>query len=203
MFSPLWKDKLLAVSDSEPFDPIIEKIYPGFAQESDSYAIADYHRDRFYKKFESGDFFAVMTYIELKHRLPELLLTRTDKMTMAASIEARVPFLDHKLVEFMLQVPMKLKYQKKETKYILKKAAEGIVPHEVIYRKKVGFSAPVTHWFKKGQYFRNYLADMVHSKTIWHDFLNKEEIDRLLKINRHSSVDYSYQLWALQNIMAF
>ena len=203
MFSELWKHQLLSVSDQEHYDPILEKIYPGFPQNSDSYAIADYHRSHFYKRQPSGDFFASMTYIELKHRLPELLLTRTDKMTMAASVEARVPFLDHKLIEFMLQVPMKMKYQRGQTKYILKKAAEGIVPHDIIHRKKVGFSVPVTHWFKKGKYFRPYLEDMIHSKTIWHDLLNHEAIDRLLKTNEHSSIDYSYQLWALQNIMAF
>ena len=132
VFSELWKDGMLATSEYEPFDPIIESIYPGFPQESDSYAIADYHRSQFYKYRPGGDFFASMTYIELKHRLPELLLTRTDKMTMAASVEARVPFLDHKLVEFVLQVPSKFKYRQKETKYILKKAAEGIVPQDYL-----------------------------------------------------------------------
>ncbi len=203
MFSELWKQRLLEGDGQEPHDPIIEKIYPLFPQESDSYAIADYHRSRFYQQDPSGDFLASMTYIELKNRLPELLLTRTDKMTMAASVEARVPFLDHALVEFMLRVPMNLKYQRGETKYVLKKAAEGIVPHDIIYRKKVGFSVPVTHWFKKGDYFRSHLADMIHSKTMWHDLLNREELDRLLKANDQGDVDYSYQLWALQNLLAF
>ncbi len=203
MFSELWKRELLEVADHEPHDEIVQKIYPFFPQESDSYAVADYHRSRFYQHYPSGDFFSSMAYIELKHRLPELLLTRTDKMTMAASVEARVPFMDHKLIEFMMQVPMKFKYKNGQTKYILKKAAEGIVPHEIIHRKKVGFSVPVTNWFKKGTYFKTHLADMIHSKTIWSDLLNTQEIERLLKANEHSSVDYSYQLWALQNLMAF
>ncbi len=203
VFSELWKDNILTTHEDEPFDPIIEKIYQGFPQEHDSYAIADYHRSDFYKKNPKGDFFAAMTYIELKHRLPELLLTRTDKMTMAASVEARVPFLDHKLVEFAMQIPMKFKYRQKETKYILKKAAEGIIPQDIIYRKKVGFASPVTRWFKEGTRFSEHMQDLLHSNTKWSDFLNQSAIQDLLKKNVHSSVDYSYQLWALNNVLAF
>ncbi len=203
VFSELWKDGVLAAHDRDPYDPIIEKMYPGFPQENDSYAIADYHREHFYKQNPKGDFFAAMTYIELKHRLPELLLTRTDKMTMAASIEARVPFLDHKLVEFVMQVPMKFKYRNKETKYILKKAAEGIIPQDIIYRKKVGFASPVTRWFKQGGIFAEHLQDTLYSKNKWADFLNRDAINELIKKNKQSSVDYSYQLWALNNVMAF
>ena len=79
-------------------------------------------------------------------RLPELLLMRADKMSMATSVEARVPFLDHKLVEFALNIPDHIKYKNNETKYILKKACEGIIPKKIIYRKKVGFAAPIVRW---------------------------------------------------------
>ena len=65
-----------------------------------------------------------MTYLDLKHRLPELLLMRVDKMAMASSVETRVPYLDHKLVEFALQIPSSLKYKNNTTKYILKEAAD-------------------------------------------------------------------------------
>ena len=203
VFSELWKDDVLARQDQELFDPIIEKIYPGFPQADDSYAVADYHRSHFYKQNPQGDFFAAMTYIELKHRLPELLLTRTDKMTMAASVEARVPFMDHKLVEFMLQVPMKFKYRQNETKYILKKAAEGLIPNDVIYRKKVGFASPVTRWFKDGGLFVEHFQDQLRSKNRWSELLDTKAIEALLKKNSHSSINYSYQLWALNNVLAF
>lgn len=203
LFSELWKERLFSISDHGAQDPIMSKIYPQFPQDGDSYAVADYHRSQFYKRCPEGDFFAAMTYIELKHRLPELLLMRTDKMSMAASVEARVPFLDYKLVEHVLKLPMALKYQQGETKYILKKVAAGILPHDTIYRKKVGFSVPVTHWFKRGSYFRAHFIDMIHSKSMWQDLFNQHEVDRLLKANMHGPVDYSYQLWALQNLMAF
>ncbi len=80
-----------------------------------------------------------MTFLELNHRLPELLLMRVDKMSMAQSIEARVPFLDHKVVELALSIPSSLKYRDGETKYVLKRAADGILPREIIYRQKAGF----------------------------------------------------------------
>jgi asparagine synthase (glutamine-hydrolysing) len=203
VFSELWKEEIIQAVDVEPFDSVIERIYPGFPQSGDSYAIADYYRSRFYKAWPQGDFFAAMTYIELKHRLPELLLTRTDKMTMATSIEARVPYLDYALVEAALQIPMKYKYRSHETKYVLKKVAEGLLPADIIYRQKVGFSSPITSWFKQGHYFKDHLLALVHQKSYWQDILNKEAIEQLIVKNRQSSVDYSYQLWALHNVLAF
>src|SRR5205085_6857799 len=82
-----------------------------------------------------------MIYNEFKLRLPELLLMRVDKIGMSVSIEARVPFLDHKLVEFSLDIPMEDKVHGHTAKYLLKKAVEGLIPHENIYRKKMGFGA--------------------------------------------------------------
>lgn len=90
-----------------------------------------------------------MSYVDLKIRLPELLLMRVDKMSMAVSLEARVPFLDHKFVEYSMGIPSALKRKNNESKYILKKAVEGIIPNEIIYRKKQGFDAPVFDWFKQ------------------------------------------------------
>ena len=202
VFSQIWKDDILQELQDDPFDPIIEKIYPGFPQTNDSYLIADYHRKRCFELYPQADFFSMMTYLELKNRLPELLLARTDKMTMAASIEARVPYLDYRLVEMMLRVPMSLKYFNHETKFLLKKVAEGLLPQEVIYRKKVGFSAPVTQWFKKGTLFPAHLSEQIRSNT-WQDIFDTQTIDALIQKNKYSSTDYSYQLWALQNIVAF
>ena len=90
-----------------------------------------------------------MMYLEFQQRLPELLLMRVDKVSMATSIEARVPFLDHRIVEYAFRLPSRIKLGPNyEPKHILKKAAEGILPHEYIYRKKMGFAAPVNEWLK-------------------------------------------------------
>ena len=88
-----------------------------------------------------------MTYADLNLRLPELLLMRVDKMSMGASLESRVPFLDHKFVELALGIPQSVKIRGGVLKYILKKAVRGIIPGEIVDRKKQGFGAPVEDWF--------------------------------------------------------
>src|SRR5207237_1105577 len=86
---------------------------------------------------------ARMTYLELKLRLPELLLMRVDKITMATSVEARVPFLDHHLIEYAMNLPRDLKVKGRTGKHILKRALESVLPPDVLYQPKRGFGAPV------------------------------------------------------------
>jgi asparagine synthase (glutamine-hydrolysing) len=102
-------------------------------------------RETFEEKSESVHVDKWMTYIDLNLRLPELLLMRVDKMTMANSLEARVPFLDHKFVEHAYRLKYKFKFNK-TGKYLLKKAVEGLIPNNLIYREKQGFGAPVYDW---------------------------------------------------------
>ncbi|HYG80543.1 MAG TPA: asparagine synthase (glutamine-hydrolyzing), partial [Pyrinomonadaceae bacterium] len=94
----------------------------------------------------ASDFLSRMTYLELKLRLPELLLMRVDKITMATSVEARVPFLDHHLVEYAMGLPRELKVEGRSGKHILKRALEEILPHDLLYSRKRGFGAPVREW---------------------------------------------------------
>lgn len=201
-FSEEWKQAIVPTVH-EDFDPVLEKIYPGLDQRLDSYAIVEYHLKKLYELDPSADFLKSMIYLEFKQRLPELLLMRVDKMTMATSVEGRVPFLDHKHVEFAFQVPSALKYKNKETKYILKKAAEGILPHDVIYRKKMGFAAPISRWFKSGYYFKPYFKDMIATKkSALKTVFGKDEIERLFKETQRDDRDYSVQLWTIQNVLA-
>lgn len=88
-----------------------------------------------------------MSYLDLNLRLPELLLMRIDKMTMGVSLEGRVPFLDHKLVEFAMGIPEALKTKNGTLKYILKRAVRGLIPDEIVDRKKQGFGVPIYEWF--------------------------------------------------------
>ena len=87
-----------------------------------------------------------MTYLDLTMRLPELLLMRVDKMSMGVSLEGRVPFLDHKFVEYVLSLPEKRKILPGVLKGLLKKAVRGLIPNELIDRKKQGFGVPVYEW---------------------------------------------------------
>lgn len=202
-FSELWKRDLLYTMQPLNEDPIVQAIYPAFAQQSDSYCMVDYHLHRLYQERPEADFFTSMMYLELKHRLPELLLMRVDKMTMATSVEARVPFLDHEVVEAALSMPASLKYKNGITKYILKKAAEGILPQDIIYRPKMGFAAPTMRWFKQDGLFNDYFVELLRNKKeSWGHLLNFDEVEQLYKRNLEGTAECSVQLWTLQNLMA-
>ncbi len=88
-----------------------------------------------------------MSYVDLNLRLPELLLMRVDKMAMGVSLEGRVPFLDHKFVELAMSIPSAMKTRNGTLKHILKKAVRGVIPDELIDRKKQGFGVPIYEWF--------------------------------------------------------
>ena len=132
-----------------------------------------------------------MTYLELKQRLAELLLMRVDKMTMATSVEARVPFLDHELVEFALSIPQKTKTDGGTLKPVLKLAVRGLVPDEVIDRPKQGFKVPVEEWLlaRLGDTVRREL-DAFCTET---DLLDRGEVRRLVERR-------SRETWTLLNL---
>jgi len=201
-FSETWKARLVR-SHAAWHDPIIESMYPGFNQGADSYAVVEYHLRMLHERDPDADFLKAMIYLELKHRLPELLLMRADKMTMATGVEGRVPFLDHALVEYALQIPTELKFRNGVTKYILKKAAEGILPHDLIYRPKMGFAAPTERWFKQGAYFKPYFLDLLQSKKgFWQEYVDIAAVHKLYQSHQHKNNHHAVQLWVLQNLMA-
>lgn len=112
-----------------------------------SHEVISHHRRRFLERSPILDDLTWMGYIDLKLRLPELLLMRVDKMTMATAVEARVPFLDHEFVQFAMGIPQTVKVRRGELKHILKRAVTGVIPDEIIHRRKQGFGVPVAEWF--------------------------------------------------------
>jgi asparagine synthase (glutamine-hydrolysing) len=119
-----------------------------------------------------------MTFLDLNLRLPELLLMRVDKMSMGVSLEARVPFLDHKLVELGMSIPEAVKTRHGELKHILKMGVRGLIPDELIDRKKQGFGVPVFEWFldRLGQFARTELNTFCRET----DFLSHASVSQLL-----------------------
>ncbi len=107
--------------------------------------------ERLYEGGEAHGFDSLnlMLYLDLKTWLPDDLLTKVDRMSMAASLEARVPYLDHRLVEFAFSLPSSMKLKGREGKYLLKRAARKYLPPEIITRQKQGFGVPLGPWFKK------------------------------------------------------
>jgi asparagine synthase (glutamine-hydrolysing) len=169
----------------------------------DSYAVVE----RFWRAAETdrpdADLLAKMTYLELKQRLAELLLMRVDKMTMATSVEARVPFLDHELVEFALALPPKMKVRDGVGKHLLKQAvSRSLLPRHIVYRPKQGFGAPVAEWFR-GAPGRQAQAQIKASSLRERHLLDYDELDRMWEVHRRGPVNWAFHLWNIYNVSAW
>jgi asparagine synthase (glutamine-hydrolysing) len=139
-----------------------------------------------------------MLYIDTKTWLPDDLLIKADKITMANSIELRVPLLDHKVLEFAASLPPGLKLNGRKTKYILKKALSKKIPSEIRNRKKTGFPVPYESWL------RNDLKDIVWDvltdrKTINRGYFRREAVENLLKANSNGT-NYSKEIFSLLSL---
>jgi asparagine synthase (glutamine-hydrolysing) len=136
-----------------------------------------------------------MSYLDLNLRLPELLLMRVDKMSMGVSLEGRVPFLDHVFVELAMSIPESVKTRNGELKSILKQAVRGLIPDEIIDRKKQGFGVPVYEWFlgELGDWTRRELESFC-AET---EYLDRGEVRRLIEARNGSHVWYllNFALW--------
>lgn len=132
----------------------------------------------------------LMTY------LPNDLLVKVDIASMANSLEARSPFLDHKLIEFAASLPESLKLQRFQTKSLLKKVAAKLVPSEVIYRRKMGFGVPVGKWFR-GE-MKDFVKDILLSETsMSRGILTRESIRKYVSEHADGTRDHAFQIWTL------
>jgi asparagine synthase (glutamine-hydrolysing) len=127
---------------------------------------------------------------------------RVDKIAMSVSLEARVPFLDHKLIEFTMDIPQKFKIRNDEAKYLFKKAVRGIVPDEIIDRKKMGFNAPMAEWLK-GDFGKKVQNSLFSSKLMDKGYFNKKYIEQLFSDHFIGRKDNSLYLWTLFNLTAW
>jgi asparagine synthase (glutamine-hydrolysing) len=135
-------------------------------------------------------------YLDLKLYLQDGLLVKSDRMSMANSLEIRVPFLDHTFVEFATGIPSSLKLKGLRTKHILKKAMQAVLPAEILTRKKIGFDIPLGVWIRNE--LKEFVTDILspeHMKR--HDFFNYRYIDRLLKEHFRGAHNHRQLLWPL------
>ncbi|HEY0961587.1 MAG TPA: asparagine synthase (glutamine-hydrolyzing) [Pseudomonadales bacterium] len=136
-----------------------------------------------------------MQYLDFKHYLPLDILTKVDRMSMAHSIEARVPLLDHKLCEFAATIPPEMKMQGNSTKHIFKKALRGILPDNVLDRRKQGFAVPLGQWFRNEP--RGFLHDLLLSdRSRARGIFNSDYIERMLAIHQRGRA-MDLELWTL------
>ncbi len=148
-------------------------------------------RQRFEDKAWERSHLNWMSYLDLNLRLPELLLMKVDKMSMGVSLEGRVPFLDHKFVELAMSIPESVKTKNGTLKYILKKSVRGVIPNELIDRRKQGFDVPIYEWFldRLGKKTRQELNDFCDQT----DLLDRDYVTQLMN---HG---YGGKVWYLLN----
>lgn len=130
-------------------------------------------------------------YVEAKTWLPDDLLMKIDKTSMMVSLEARVPFLDYRLVEFMCKVPTSLKLHGTQTKHLLKTIARPMLPPELIDRKKHGFTLPTTEWFR-GE-LRGYVSEVLSDPQIY-KYIDKYAVDRCLELHARGREDFGFKI---------
>jgi asparagine synthase (glutamine-hydrolysing) len=149
-----------------------------------------------YNGAAGGSHLERLLYLDTKTYLPGDILTKVDRMTMANSIEARVPFLDHKLVEASLRIPASLKLSGSISKYILKEALRGLLPGAVIDRPKQGFDVPMGRWLKGD--LREMLSDvLMDGRTRQRGYFNQRAVNLLVSEHMRGRRDHSRRLWEL------
>jgi asparagine synthase (glutamine-hydrolysing) len=137
-----------------------------------------------------------LLYADIKTYLHELLM-KQDQMSMATSLESRVPFLDHKLVEFTARMPDKLKLRGATTKYVLRESMKGVLPEAILRRSKMGFPVPIGAWFR-GQ-FKSVVDEYVLGERALARGIFAPEFVRNLVSLHQAGEDHSERLWALVN----
>jgi len=154
-----------------------------------------YHRE-YYSRTEGQPSLNRVQYVDLKTFLPCLNLTYSDRMSMAASIEVRVPLLDDDLVEEMLTLPTGIKIKGKQRKYVFKKAMENWLPHDIIWRKKAGFGAPIQAWI--GNELKPMVAELLGEEHLKKQGIFKPQtIARLLDAEQRQEDYYANHIWQL------
>jgi asparagine synthase (glutamine-hydrolysing) len=135
-----------------------------------------------------------MQYIDIHTWMRGDILLKADRMTMAHSLELRVPFLDTKVFETASKIPASMKTANGTTKYILRKAAEGIVPDHVLNRRKLGFPVPIRHWLKNEM--RDWAVDLIKQSETGH-LINKQYVLDLLDEHCRGKLDHSRKIWTV------
>ena len=151
---------------------------------------------KWYERADAEQFLDRTLFVDVMSYLPEDLLVKVDIASMAHSLEARSPFLDHKVMEFAASLPPNLKLRGMETKFLLKHTLSDIVPKEILQRKKMGFGVPLDVWF------RNDLKEMAYDvlldqKSIERGYFRKEYVSKMLDEHVSKQYDHSYRIWAL------
>jgi len=155
---------------------------------------------RYFQKTNAKDPVNRMLYADTRFYLPNDMLVKVDRMSMVHSLEVRVPFLDHNVVEYMATVPAALKLKNYTIKkYILKMVMKEKLPGSIIHRKKQGFNLPVGIWIKT--YLRDYVTEKLSNEQIKDmGYFRSDVVNKLLMEHFSGKKDYGYQIWGLMTL---
>lgn len=137
-------------------------------------------------------------YLDTRFMMTDSVLMKADKMSMASALEIRVPLLDHRLVEYVGSIPGDMKLRGKTTKYIFRKALEGILPEKIVWRGKQGYSLPVKNLLRTQ--LKDYMVALLHESPIIREDFETAYIDRLIDEHLAMKQNHNHVLWGLMNI---
>jgi asparagine synthase (glutamine-hydrolysing) len=163
--------------------------------------VSAYYREILERR-PGADFSQQMSYVELRNRLPELLLMRVDKYSMAHSLEARAPFLDHRLATYALSLPAAMKMDGARTKAVLKDAAHEWLPRDVVEREKQGFRVPLPAWLR-GELAPWGEEVLRRSPLRRLGIFDEAYISELWRRHKEDRADHSFDLWCLINLFGW
>ena len=151
----------------------------------------DYVRDA-----PADDYLDKTLYADWKTFLPELNLAYCDKLSMAASVETRVPYIDNEIVDFMCRVPPELKLHGTTSKYLLREAVKDLVPAQILRRRKAGFGAPIRTWLRRD--LREMVDDLLSPERIEaRGYFDAAAVRRMIEDDRRGLTDNTFRIWAL------
>ncbi len=154
-----------------------------------------------FKKYFGGtnrkNYLNKITYMDIKTRLPYYLLHKVDKMSMAHAIEARVPFLDHRLVEFSFKIPAKYK-MRQGGKYILKKVMQNKLPKEILKREKQPFLVPLNRWYEEK--LKEIAPQIFEQSDVFKKYFYKKAVEKIYDNYETSKFYYGRQIWSLLSL---
>jgi asparagine synthase (glutamine-hydrolysing) len=177
-------------------DEAKERLYTNDLRDATRGLDAYHHHRRYFERVKTAAPLNRLLYVDLKTFLPCLNLTTTDKTSMAANLEVRVPFLNYELVELAARMPPNLKLRGLKRKYILKRVAERLLPKDVVWRKKAGFGAPIRSWLRGP--LRPLVDDLLSEETVKRRGLfDHREVRRIIAANLSGREDFNLQVFQL------
>jgi len=154
------------------------------------------YAERYYEECNSAEYMDRIMYVDARLWLPDDLLTKVDRATMASSLEARVPYLDHKFFELCARLDPRLKQRGDTRKYVLKKIAERYLPASIVHRGKQGFVMPLSEWLAGG--LKPFVDDCLSRTGLAkRGLFAPGALERLLAQHRSGRKNHSTRLWAL------